>query len=285
MVFLTGFLMAIADSVPGVSGGTIAYIMKQYELLFKHINNILSLNFKKESLQYVLKLGIGWIIGFVLAILAISQFFESHIYQVSSLFLGFIIVSLAIIIKEEKTHLNGKDLIYTFLGFAFVLVLVFFQNSNVIALDANNLNIVSYIYIFLVGFFAIGAMLLPGISGSAVLMIFGIYFITIESIHNFLLFNFESILILIALGMGILIGAISSIKAISYLLEAKYSMMIHLIIGLLIGSIISIIMGPTTIAEIGLKPLSLETFSLFSFTVGIAIIVCLKLFVKMKRSA
>lgn len=276
MTFLTGFLMAIADSVPGVSGGTIAYIMKKYEELFKHINSILKLDFNKQSITFLLKLALGWIIGFVSSIFVITSIFESHIYQISSLFLGFIIISIFIVCKQERQYLSLKNSIFTVLGIAIVTLLVIFQNSEVITLDINNLNFSSYLYILIVGFVAICAMLLPGVSGSAVLMIFGVYFLVINSVHSFLTFDFSSVPVLISLGLGILLGAIIAVKAISKLFEQKRPQMIHAIIGMLIGSIIAIIYGPTAIESQNLSPLSLETFSIIFFAIGILLIAILE---------
>lgn len=264
--------MALADSVPGVSGGTIAYILKKYEALFKHINSILKLDFNKEAVTFLTKLAIGWIIGFVSAIFVITKVFESHIYQISSLFLGFIIISIFIVIRQEKEHLELSKIIYTILGFLAVVVLVIFQNSEFITLDSNNLNFVSYIYIFIVGAVAISAMLLPGVSGSAVMMIFGIYFMVIDSIHSFLTLDFSSAPVLLALGFGILFGAVGAVKTISHLFETKRGMMVHMIIGLLIGSIIAIIYGPLSIEGQNLAPLGFGTFSILFFAIGIILI-------------
>ena len=105
---IEGVCMALADSVPGVSGGTIAFILGFYD---KFINSLDSLMFGKkkeklEALKFLLKLGIGWIIGMVLAVLVLTNLFETHIYEVSSVFLGFIIFSIPLIMKEEKESLK-----------------------------------------------------------------------------------------------------------------------------------------------------------------------------------
>lgn len=272
MTFLTGFLMAIADSVPGVSGGTIAYILKRYELLFHHINCILKRDFNKESISFLTKLAIGWIIGFVSAIFVITRVFQSHIYQVSSLFLGFIFISIFIVIRQEKEYLNFKFSLYTLLGFLAVIVLVFFQNSGLITLSTDNLTLGSYIYIFVVGAVAISAMLLPGVSGSAVMMIFGIYFLIINSVHSFLTLDFSVLPILLCLGFGILFGAVGAVKTISHLFETKRSQIIHVIIGLLIGSIVAIVYGPTSLEGQTLPPLNFDTFSFIFFIIGVVLI-------------
>lgn len=264
--------MAIADSVPGVSGGTIAYILKRYEDLFKHINSILKRDFNSEAITFLSKLAIGWGLGFVSAIFVITKVFESHIYQISSLFLGFIIISILIIFRQEKEFIHTKNIIYSIIGFIVVVILVFFQNSELISLSASNLSLGSYFYIFLVGVVAISAMLLPGVSGSAVMMIFGVYFLVIDSVHKFFTLDFSQIGVLFGLGFGILFGAIAAVKTISHLFETKRSQMIHIIIGLLIGSIIAIIYGPTSIEGQNLAPLAFDTFSFLFFIIGVGLI-------------
>lgn len=101
---LNGFCMALADSVPGVSGGTVAFIMGFYDQFIGSIHSFVfgSLKKKKEALSYLFKLAIGWCIGMILAVLFLSSLFESHIYLVSSVFIGFILGSIPLIILEEK---------------------------------------------------------------------------------------------------------------------------------------------------------------------------------------
>ena len=100
-----GFCMALADSVPGVSGGTIAFILGFYDKFVTSLNNIIFGNKKekKEAVFFLIKLGIGWIIGMLIATLVLTSLFEKHIYAISSLFLGFIIFSIPFII-EYSTH-------------------------------------------------------------------------------------------------------------------------------------------------------------------------------------
>ena len=108
--FVRGFCMALADSVPGVSGGTIAFLMGFYDKFINSLNDLMN-GSKKERItapKFLLKLGIGWIVGMVLAVSILASVFDSGIYRVSSLFLGFIIASIPIMIIEEKSVLKGK---------------------------------------------------------------------------------------------------------------------------------------------------------------------------------
>lgn len=87
--FVRGFCMALADSVPGVSGGTVAFLLGFYDRFIDSIDDLLLGNMekKKSALLFLVKLGIGWVTGMILAILLLSRVFESHIYAISSLFI------------------------------------------------------------------------------------------------------------------------------------------------------------------------------------------------------
>ena len=106
--FIRGFCMALADSVPGVSGGTIAFILGFYDSFVNALHNLISKDKIKrlKALKYLSKIGIGWVVGFILSVLFITSIFEKNIYEINSLFLGFIISSIPLIVKSEiKTKL------------------------------------------------------------------------------------------------------------------------------------------------------------------------------------
>lgn len=276
-----GFCMALADSVPGVSGGTIAFVLGFYDKFIKSLNNIVFGNKKEkiEALSFLIKLGIGWIIGMVLASLILTSLFESHIYKVSSLFLGFIIFSIPLIIKEEKNCLKNKykNIIFTILGIAIVFLITYFNpvsnGGNVV--DITNLNLGLLIYIFISAMIAISAMVLPGISGSTLLLIFGLYIPIMNAIKEFLHLNFSYFPILVVFGLGVLTGIVLVIKLIKIALEKFRSQTVYLIIGLMIGSLYAIVMGPTTL-ENAQNPMSFSNFSIIFFIVGGIIIYSLE---------
>lgn len=97
--FIRGFCMALADSVPGVSGGTIAFLLGFYDKFIDSIDDLLTgtKEERKDAFVFLIKLGIGWISGFVIAVLILTSVFESHIYYISSLFIGFIIFAIPIV--------------------------------------------------------------------------------------------------------------------------------------------------------------------------------------------
>ena len=87
--FIRGFCMALAESVPGESGGTIAFLLGFYDKFIDSIDDLLTgtKEERKDAFVFLIKLGIGWISGFVIAVLILTSVFESHIYYISSLFI------------------------------------------------------------------------------------------------------------------------------------------------------------------------------------------------------
>ena len=271
------FSMALADSVPGVSGGTVAFVLGFYDKFINSLNTLISRKKdKKSSINFLIKLGIGWVIGMAIASLILSNLFETHIYQVSSLFIGFIIFAIPLIIKEEKQNIEGKykNLIFTIIGIIIVSAITYFnpQTGSETSIDITNLNFGLAIYVFVAGMIAISAMILPGISGSTLLLIFGLYVPIITGIKETLHLNLAYIPVLFVFGLGILTGIALVIKLVKKALEKYRSQTIYLILGLMVGSIYAIIMGATTL-EAPKAPLSFSTFNIIYFIVGGLVIV------------
>lgn len=268
--------MALADSVPRVSGGTVAFILGYYEKFINSLNALVSKDSdKKGALKFLGKLGVGWAIGLILASLVLSSVFETHIYAISSLFIGFILFAIPSIIKEEKDTLKGKYqyLIFTVIGIAVVAVLTFFNptSGGGINVDINSLNIGICIYAFVVGMVAISAMILPGISGSTILLIFGLYIPIINSIKEVLHLQLEYLPILIVFGFGVLAGIALIIKLVKKALDKYRTQTIYTVIGLMIGSLYAIVMGPTTL-KVPQEAMNFGTFNILFFVIGAAVI-------------
>ena len=270
---IRGFCMALADSVPGVSGGTIAFILGLYDQFINSLNNLVFGNKKekKEALFFLLKLGIGWVIGMVLAVLALTSLFANHIYEVSSVFIGFILFSLPLIISEEKGVLKGKykNILFLILGIVIVSLITYFNpmNGSENVVDITNLSFGLILYVFVAAMIAISAMVLPGISGSTLLLIFGLYIPITTAIKEFLHLNFGYFPILVIFGLGVLTGIAVVIKGIKVALSKYRSQTVYLILGLMLGSLYAIVMGPTTL-EVYHEPMTFQTFSIAFFILG-----------------
>lgn len=280
-----GFCMALADSVPGVSGGTVAFILGFYDKFVNSLNNVIygKKEERKDAINFLIKWGCGWIIGMAIASLVLASLFEKQIYKVSSLFLGFIIFAIPLIIKEEKEQLKGKykNLIFTLIGIAVVVLITYFNPATGAegAVNITSLNFGLAIYVFIAGMIAISAMILPGISGSTLLLIFGLYIPIISAVKELLHFNLSYFPVLFIFGLGIIAGALLVIKLIKKALEKYRSQTIYTIIGLMIGSLYAIVMGPTTL-EVPQAPMSFNTFSIVFFVIGALVILGLQLLQK-----
>lgn len=275
--------MALADSIPGVSGGTIAFILGFYDEFVSSLHNLIS-GSKVErinALRFLTKIGIGWATGFILSVIFITAIFEKNIYEISSLFLGFIIASIPLIIKSEKRTLSeGKNIIFLLIGIVVVFTMTYFNpissSGRSFSIKAENLGLIFGIYIFLSGMIAISAMVLPGISGSTILLIFGLYTPILNAIKGILKLNFEYLPGVVIFGSGILIGVLLTIRSVRYLLRKFRSQTIYCIIGLMIGSIYAVIMGPLSL-EVPQSPMNLESFNIIFFVIGCILVPALEM--------
>lgn len=271
--FIRGFFMALADSVPGVSGGTIAFLMGFFDKFINSLNYLMkgTKEEKIKSIKFLAKIFIGWIVGMGLAVTILANLFDKEIYKMSSLFLGFIIAAIPVMIMEEKESVKGKyqNIIWAIIGAAAVILLSSLKmGSN---LDLTHLNIGMLVYIFIAGMLAISAMVLPGISGSTILLSFGLYIPVINGVKDFLHFDFSSFALLFTLGLGILFGVATVLRLIKKLLDNHRSAIVYAIIGMMIGSLYAIVIGPTTL-KVPQAAMTLKTFSIIFFIIGVVIV-------------
>ena len=186
-----GFCMALADSVPGVSGGTIAFILGFYDRFLDALHSLFGRNAdaRRAAVRYLLTLGAGWVIGMGACVLALSKLFEAHIYFMSSLFLGLTLASFPFVIRAEQKALRGqvRNVPFAVFGLLLVVLLTLLRaNTTGAAVRFAGAPVWMLGYIFLSGAVAITAMVLPGISGSTILLIAGVYLPAIQAIKTFL---------------------------------------------------------------------------------------------------
>ena len=286
--FINGICMALADSVPGVSGGTIAFILGFYDHFIGSINDLIyeKGEKRKEAFIFLVKLGVGWVCGMIAAVLVLSTAFQTHIYFVSSLFMGFIIASIPLILKQERDSFAGRygNIVFAIIGAAIVAgITLFNQSSFVTGVQLDKLSVPLAIYIFIAGMIAISAMFLPGISGSTLLLIFGLYLPVISGIKEFLHLNLAVFPGLCIFGLGVIAGALSVVKGIKICLDKFRSQTMYTILGLMAGSLYAIAMGPTTL-DVPQEALSIHNFSFVAFIIGIAVVVGLQFMGNRKES-
>lgn len=271
-----GFCMALADSVPGVSGGTIAFILGFYERFLNALHDVFQGGkaARKNALVYLAKLGCGWVIGMGACVVVLSNLFAQNIYFMSSLFLGLTVCSVPFVALAEKDAL--KDLRkagFLVLGTAIVVGLTLLRSTGlgIGAIHYADLQPLQFVYLFFSGAVAITAMVLPGISGSSVLLIAGVYLPTIQAVHDLLRLDLAVFPGLCVLGFGVLFGVGVSIHSIRAALQHHRSAMVWLILGLMLGSLYAIASGPASLA-VPQPALSLSTFQLPAFVLGAAVL-------------
>lgn len=247
LITLKGLAMGAADVVPGVSGGTIAFISGIYQELIDSINNVnLSVlkTLKKEGLKAAWQQVNG---GFLLALLSgifisvltfskiITHLLETHPILVWSFFFGLIIASIVLIWKE-----TGNWKLVDVLALIIGIVMSYYIT---IARPVSSPD--SYWYLFLSGFIAIIAMILPGISGAFILLLMGSYETVIGTINRFrdgivkfdLAILGEAMLKLSVFALGAIIGLKSFSKILHWMFEKHKNTTLALLIGFMAGSL------------------------------------------------
>lgn len=250
-----GILMGTSDVIPGVSGGTIAVLLGIYDRLIAAINGMFSKDWKKH-LSFLIPLGIGIGIAILLLSRLIEWLFEHYSGPTQFFFLGLIIGVLPFLFHKAgaKRNFKAEHVILLLIGAAIVASMVFIQSGETEPM--NNLMIGSYVLLFFSGFIASSAMILPGISGSFILLIIGTYTTVINAVSELKLD------VIAVVGIGIILGLLVMSKIIHFFME-KYTIGTYaVVIGLVIGSIVVIFPGwPTTV--------TLTISSVITFGVGL----------------
>ncbi len=234
IVGLKGLAMGAADVVPGVSGGTIAFISGIYDELITSINsfNLKSLQIlKKEGFMAAFKAVNGYFLmsllfGIAISVFSLAKLFkyllETHPIYVWSFFFGLVLASIFFIAKQiTKWNLFSVLLLLIGAGVAFYI-------TTIPAIGATNN---SNLFLFFAGALAICAMILPGISGAFILLLLGAYKPALEAIHNFDLKK------LFFLALGAMVGLLSFAKILKWLFEHYRNATLAILTGFVIGSL------------------------------------------------
>ena len=239
-IFIKGIFMGIADAIPGVSGGTIALLLGIYEELITTISNIkislfkiltkdgLSVFWKKGNLGFLFPLLIGIIASLIIFVNIAQYFLDSFPLLVWSFFTGLIIATSYVIFKKIE-NFKLKEFILVII--ASISLILFTKISNNEGLSSTDFSI---IYIFVCALLASSAMILPGISGSLVLVILGVYEYMIESLINYNFYIISTFLI------GAIIGLLLLSKILNKLFLRHKNSTFSIMLGLVIGSVVNI---------------------------------------------
>lgn len=241
-MFIKGFAIGIANAIPGVSGGTIAFVLGIYERLTNAIANLLNI-FKnpkeviKESCRILLPVGLGAMLAIVVFLNIIVYLFDHYPAPTQIFFVGLILGSLPVITKEIKSGFNPLNFI-SFFGGAFIMSLFVYFDMNIVKESAQAVYTgLSFFYaakLFVCGILAAAAMIIPGISGSLLLLILGEY----KNVSYFVK-TFE-IAPLAFFGAGVVIGIFFVSKAVTVILVKYREKLFSFVLGLIIVSLLSL---------------------------------------------
>ena len=244
---LKGMVIGIANIIPGVSGGTMMVAMGIYDKLIHCITHIFK-EFKK-SVLFLLPIAIGMGIAVIGGSLGIEALFANFPLQANLLFIGLIVGGLPAIWKKVKGKSIRFGHILSFIVFfALVVVMAFLGEKEGYAVDLS-FSVVNVLKLFAVGLVAAGTMVIPGVSGSMVLLLLGYYNPIVSAINDFLealtAFDMEGILtgigILAPFGIGVVAGVLVIAKIIEIIFNKCPLYAYWAIIGLIVASPIAII--------------------------------------------
>lgn len=247
---LKGMVIGISNVIPGVSGGTMAVILGIYDKLIGTINSF----FKdwKKSIFFLGEIGIGAALGIILFSKIISTLLNNYAEPTKFFFIGLILGSFPLLYKRAtKDKVKKVNYIWFIVILAIMIGLSIFGNKETSSVILTTLSLKTFISLFAAGFIAAATMILPGVSGSLVLLILGLYTTFTTAISDF------NIPLLIPIGLGVLIGIATMTKVIEALLTKYPQPTYFAICGLILGSIFPVYPG-FTFGTLGI--LSIGTF-------------------------
>lgn len=238
-----GFLMGICELIPGVSSGTMALLLGIYDQFLGAISKIVSKHYRK-ALLFLLPL----VIGMGIAILTLSNLIEyllqNHTVPTHWFFIGLVlgVVPMMLRVSNYKVEFRAGHYIILLMAVALLFVMGISRGEEQ-AINDIAITFPLLVKMFISGILASTTMLLPGISGSLVLLILGSYSIVIYAVSELTSFNLGILPILIAVGTGIILGLLVASRIIQYLLRHYTYLTYALILGLVIGSVFAIYPG------------------------------------------
>ncbi len=241
ITFIKGFILGVANVIPGVSGGTLAVTLGLYETLLNSIGNF----FKDIKTNFKLLLPI--ILGVIVALITTSKLVKYALLhfraQTIFLFVGLIVGGVSLLVNKTKGKSNWKNITIFLITFIIVIGLNFLKVGD-INTSFENMGVIDYLLLVLIGFIASASMVIPGISGSFILMLLGYYEKIIDTVSNLTNFNQlgSNLLILVPFGIGVLIGIIFMAKLISKLLKKYETPTYFAIMGFVVSSVVLLIL-------------------------------------------
>ena len=239
-LILKGMAMGLAEAIPGVSGGTIAFITGIYERLLAAIGGILGPKvigaLRREGVVsayqtadggFLVQLGVGMVIGLGIAVFSITELLEMYPPVVWAFFFG-LIVSSAVYVGRQVDKWNVASVLLLVAGTALAYFL-----TTINPMSGSS----SLVFVFLAGMIAISALILPGISGSFILLLLGMYTVVLQAVKNLASAPSESLPVVAVFALGCLIGLALFSRVLSYTFKTYPDLTLATLTGFMIGSL------------------------------------------------
>lgn len=240
-----GFIMGIANIIPGVSGGTLALTLGIYERFIGAISHFFS-NLK-ENIKFLLPIAIGLCLAILSMSRVIDYSYEHFPIPTTLFFVGLVIGGIPMLYHKVKGKKEGKQIsswIILLMTFSLVIVMAFADQlfGTTAKVNLSGLNLWGYLILFCVGVIAAATMVIPGVSGSLVLMLLGYYYPILKVVKSLTKFENlgENIMIAGIFGIGVLIGIVLISKIIEFLLKKFETKTYYGVLGFIFASILAI---------------------------------------------
>ncbi len=240
-LFLVGIIIGTAMIIPGVSGGVMAVIFNVYNKMIEALTNLFK-DFKKNFI-FLSVLGLGILVGAIWFSRIMMFLYVHHEVETKLSFIGLILGGVPYLFKEVKKNTN-KTVDYKVMLITIILSLVlWYVSCNIVKIDldsSNNLFIGTF-NLFLAGFIYSVGKVIPGVSGSFLLIIIGMYEYVLKVISSPFSLTKIELLKLIPFLIGLILGVFILLKLINRLLKKRFRLVYSIIIGFVIGSIPAVI--------------------------------------------
>lgn len=240
-----GFIMGIANIIPGVSGGTLALTLGIYERFIGAISHFFS-NLK-ENIKFLLPIAIGLCLAILSMSRVIDYSYEHFPIPTTLFFVGLVIGGIPMLYHKVKGKEEGKQIsswIILLMTFSLVIVMAFADQlfGTTAKVNLSGLDLWGYIILFFVGMIAAATMVIPGVSGSLVLMLLGYYYPILKVVKSLTKFENlgENIMIAGIFGVGVLVGIVLISKIIEFLLKKFETKTYYGVLGFIFASILAI---------------------------------------------
>ena len=270
LLVIKGFIMGIANIIPGVSGGTLALILGIYEDFIGAISHFFS-NLKK-NICFLIPIAIGMLLAIASLSRVIDYSYKHFPIPTSLFFVGLVLGGIPMLVGKVRGKKEVKQASsYVIFALTFLLVMVMacsdFIFGEGLKVSFANMGLVQYLLLFIVGVVAAATMVIPGVSGSLVLMLLGYYYPVLTVIKECTkLQNLGSnIIILGAFGIGVLLGIVLISKLIEFLFQKYETKTYFGVLGFIVASVLAIPISTLLSIKV--------TFSVIQILIGIVFLV------------